>query len=113
MCWESWWHLSYENQYPPEHILTVLIGAWLCFVIISVVLFWWFFQVDFIGIILYCIGWGILTLNQVLIAVLYGGETGVCSLGNLYMVWLTVQMSPCILLVSDSVVKLEEERDLL
>ena len=67
---------------------------------------------DFIGVIGYFTEWGILTLNLVLVTVLDGGETGACSLGNLYMVWLTVQMSPCILLVNDSVVKLEEH-DLL
>ena len=67
---------------------------------------------DFIGVIGYFTEWGILTLNLVLVTVLDGGETGACSLGHLYMVWLTVQMSPCILLVNDSVVKLEEH-DLL
>jgi len=41
---------------------------------------------DFIGVIGYFTEWGILTLNLVLVTVLDGGETGACSLGNLYMV---------------------------
>lgn len=41
-----------------------------------------FFKLDFIGIILYCGGWAILSSNQVLTPVLCGGEPGACSLVN-------------------------------